>query len=290
MPATTRSDIVIPELLVEAVRGAFAGMQALNGTPAAIVKTGLPGDKRGGDKVEIPYFGTLGELEDIAEGEPLTITKLSATKEEALVQRAGKAFETTHWARLASRPEDDPYEEAARQIVEATQRRADKALIDAAVAAGADLLVHDVTAAAGGANKFTYDVMVDAKMKWGDEQDDIVLIGMHSATYGQLLKLKDTTGRPLLTDPVADGQLPRFTGIPVKVSDRFPVDGDTYTTLLFKRGAVVFWFNENPRIETDREPRTDTDLLVTNIYFAAHRYKRLPGATKSGVVAIKHKK
>jgi hypothetical protein len=284
MALTSKSNIVVPELLVEAVRGAFAGMTALNGSAAAVISNTL-GSQRGGDKVEVPYFGTIGELEDVNEGVALTPVNLTQTKEEAIVKRSGKAFETTYWARLAAA--SDPYEEAARQIVEAVQRRADKALIDVASLAGDDLLVHDVSAI--GAGKFSYDVMIDGKMKFGDEQEDIALLAVHSHTYGQMLKLKDGNGRPLLVDPVADGQLPRFTGIPVKVSDRQLEAAGVYTSLILKKGALAFWFNETPRTENDRDVLKDQDLIATHVYWAAHRYTRLPGMTKGGVVAIKHK-
>lgn len=288
MAVTTRSDVIVPELLEKAIQGAFSGARALYGTPAAIVKTGLPGDKKGGDKVKIPYFGTLGELEDVAEGDSLTPAALSMTSEEASVVHSGKAFEATHWSQLAAA--DDPYQEAARQFVEMVMRRGDKALIDAAIAPGLPAgMVLDVYNAST-PRTLDYDLVVDGKMCWGDEQDDIALMVVHSKVLGDLLKLKDSTGRPLLTIP-AEGQVHRLVNIPLIVSDRLAPTADSpakYTTALLKRGALAFWFQEQARVATDRDILADSDIAAVHIYWAAHRYSRLPGRTKGGVVLLKH--
>lgn len=288
MASSVRTDMIVPEILEEAVQGAFtSGMKALYGSPAAIVNGSLPGDKRGGDTVKIPYFGSLGELEDVAEGVALTPVALSMTDEEAAVQRAGKAFSMSNWAQIAA-AYADPYKEAARQIVEGVARRADKALLDVAVAALAPMTLDEYDA--GTPVTLNYDQLIEGKMLFGDEQDDIALLAVHSKTYGDLLKIKDSTGRPLLTDPVAGG-LQRFGNIPIIVSDRVAPDGSSpakYTSLVLKRGSLVFWYNGTPSVKTDDDILTDETVAAIHVYFAAHRYTRLPGHAKGGVVILKH--
>lgn len=290
MATTAKSNVIIPEILVEAVKGQFAGMQCLFGSPAAAVKTGLPGDKRGGDKVKVPYFGTIGEFEDVAEGAALTPVNLTQSSEEATVERSGKAFEAGHWARLAAA--EDPYTEAARQLVVAMRRKADSKLIAAAVAAGlpADH-IKDVWNATT-PRKIDYDLVIDGRMAFADEQDGISMVAIHSKVFGDLLKLKDGEGRPLATDVNGAG-LGRFAGVPLLVSDRCPVDSTDpsnpkYTSILFKANALAFWFNETPRIETDRDIYTDKDMVAVHMYYAVHRYSRLEGTTKPGIVLLKH--
>lgn len=284
MPITTRSQLIIPEVLQDAIRGEFQKVVALNGTGAAVVSPTLPGGLRGGDTVKVPYFGVLGELEDVAEGTPLTPTALTMTSETATVQHSGKAFEITEWAQLAA-AYADPYAEAARQLREAVTRRIDKALIDAAVTT---TLVKDVYSAVS-PRTLDYDVVIDAKLLWGDEQSDIALLVVHSKVFGDLLRLKDTTGRPLVNADATGADLPRFAGIPVRVSDRLPVSADDppkYTSLIVKRGALAAWYGGEPEVQTDRDILVDSRIAAVHVYWVAHRYSRMPGSTRTGVVKI----
>lgn len=284
MPITTRAQLIIPEILQDAIRGEFQKVVALNGTGAAVVSPTLPGGLRGGDTVKVPYFGVLGELEDVAEGAPLTPQQLTMTSETATVRRSGRAFEITAWAQMAA-AYADPYAEAARQLREAVTRRIDQALIDAAVTT--DLVVDVYSATTP--KTLDYDTVVNARLQWGDEQGDIALLVVHSKVFGDLLKLKDTTGRPLVNTDATGVELPRFAGIPVRVSDRLPVSADNppkYTSLIVKRAALAAWYNGEPEVQTDKDILADTQIAAVHVYWVAHRYSRLPGGTRTGVVKI----
>lgn len=289
MGTTKRSDLVIvSEVLQEAIKGQLAGMKIFAGSPACVINGSL-GSSMGGDTIKIPYFGTLGELDDLAaEGDALTPASLAQTSETTTVTHAGKAFEATQWALLAADPRSDPYTEAARQIAEAVRRRVDKALLDKAVAADGPMTV-DVYNAVTPRN-FDYDLYLSGRKLWGDEQDGIVMIAVHSKVLFDLYGLRDATGRPLLVD-MPEGGMPRLLGIPVMVSDRLAATADSppkYTSLLLKRSALAFWYNATPSVDQDKDILADTLVTATHIYFAAHRYSRLPGTTKSGVVLLKH--
>lgn len=288
MGFTKKGDVFVPELLDEALMGKFAGMTVMRKSGAAIFKMGMPaGRAQLGEKVIVPYFGSVGEMEDLTEdGQNLTPKKISTTQEEATVKHSGLALEATIWASMSG--VEDPYVEGARQIVETAERRADKALIDVAIASGSDLLTLDVYSA-GTPRKIDYDVVVDGKMLWGDEQEDIAAMVIHSKVKGDMLKLKDSTGRPLYVDGV-QGELDRFCGFPVLVSDRLAPSSDSpakYTTLLLKKGSLIFWLGEF-HSDDDKNILGDSRLMATHIYWAAHRYKRHPNGTKCGVVRIYH--
>jgi hypothetical protein len=368
MAVTTRSDVIVPELLQDAVAGAFAGMKCLAGTGAAVIGTGLPGDKRGGDTVTVPYFGNLGELEDVAENVALTPQSISMSSETSTVRRSGKAFEATRWAQTAAMA--DPYAEAQRQFREMIGRRADKALIDAAVASACRPRRSPTCSARPRRPRCPTTRGVNGRMVFGDESDSVVGAAVHSKVFTDLLKLKDGEALPLLTSPT-DGGISRFVGVPLIVSDRAPVEygvtsagttpptvaltgnsigkltfslevttggtrgtaifkwssdggttyttgvttaatvvlGDTgitatfaagtyatdnvytsvakYVTVLFRRGALAFWYNESPRVLADTDILVDADVTAVHVYWAAHRYSRLPGSTKSGIALIK---
>jgi hypothetical protein len=290
MSTTTTSDLIVPEILQDAIQAEFAGMKLLAGTPAAVMSNSFPaGTQKGGTTITIPYFDALGELEDITtEGDALTPEAMAMTDETTTVQHSGKAVEMTHWSRLAAEYAD-PYAEMARQFRVLVERRADKALIAAATTSLSSSMKNDVSVGSGAKVTLNYDNMVDSKLKWGDEQGDIVLLGVHSKVYGDLLKLKDSTGRPLLTLPTA-ADVARFCGIPVIVSDKCTKSTkgsyDTYDSLIVKRSALAFWYQEAPRVLTDQDVLADTDVAAIHLYWAAHRYKRTPGFTLPGVVQI----
>ncbi len=219
-----RTDLILPQILARAVKNAFRGMKVLYGS-AAVVKDFSMLNEKGGDKVKVPYFGSIGEWEDVAEGMPLTISGLTADSEDATVQRSGKAFDATDWARFASAPDSDPYAEAARQVVEGGVRRMDKALIDAALTS--DLVVDVFNA--GSPRTLDYDLVVDGQALWGDEYTSTALMMTHSTQRANLQKDKDSQGRPLYTD-VSQGAITTVAGLPVGISDRCPVEFPAVTT------------------------------------------------------------
>ena len=77
MPVTKRSDLIYTDILQAAIQGAYAGMVALYGTGAAVINTTMPkvgatgsgagGQFVGGDTIKIPYFDSIGELDDLAD-------------------------------------------------------------------------------------------------------------------------------------------------------------------------------------------------------------------------------
>lgn len=283
MPATTRADLIIPEVLADTVAGAWPNRIALYGTDAVVESRTLPGGVRNGDKVKVPYFGILGEFEQVAEGAPLTVTKLSMTSEEATVRRAGRAFEVTSWAQLAAMYAD-PYTEATRQILEGARREFDRALVEAANSTtGGGVATQDAST-----GTITYDALVDALAQFGDAQVDVAAVIVHSKVLADLRKLKDTTGQPIFVD-AQQGGLPRVMGLPLIVSDRAPVITGTptkYVTLIVRRGALALWYNGTPTVETDKDILADSTVVAVNVYYAAHRYSRLPGSDKPTVVRL----
>jgi HK97 family phage major capsid protein len=286
MALTKRSDLVIPEILVDAVQGEFEGQNVLVGSGVAVMSNTLPMDKRGGDTVTVPYFGTLGEMEDIVnEGDALTPESISMDADTATVRHSGKAFEITEWARMASL--GDPYAEAGRQFRVINTRRVDKALIEVANTGVPAEFTLDVSGI--GSGKIDIDVIIDATGLWGDQQDAIRLLAMHSKLYRDLMKLKDSTGKQLMTTPTRAEPIPMFNGIPVVVSDKMKTFNDgaqKYEMLLMKEAALAYWWQAPPKVVTDYDALADTDLIAMHTYWAAHRYRRVRGSTKPGVIKI----
>lgn len=296
MGLTTRSNSIVVDILQETITGAFAGKVALAGTGAAIMSSTLPGFGPdgaryvGGSTINVPYFDTIGELDDVSEGDALTPVALTTTNETSAVIHSGKAGEITNWAQLAAQFAD-PYAEYAKQFATAWIRRLDRNLIDKAAATD---LVLDVSANVGAAAQIGYDNMSSALFKWGDELGDEmpVLMVAHSAIIRDMRNLKDSTGRPLLMDSLVSGEMPRFMGIPVKASDRLVANASSvYNVLICRRGALACWYNGMPNVAEDFDILADTQITAVHTYHVAHLYKRPRGGsgTKRGVVNLKVK-
>jgi HK97 family phage major capsid protein len=289
MAINKTTDFFVPEILADAVKAAFTGKMALYGSGAAATSLTMPKSGRAsvGTTIKVPYFTSLGEFEDLVnDGDALTPATQTSSQTSATVKHSGKAFELTQWAEWAAAGLD-PYEEAARQLVEGFFRRLDKELITVASdTTSYSSYVNDVSAS--GAGTITYDAVIDSRQKWGDEADAIALMVVHSKVFGDMLKVKDAGGRPLLTD-INEGGLSKFAGIPVMVSDRINVASSVYSNLLCKRGALAAWVNGNPEVLTDKDILINANIAAVHMYYAVHRYNPMAGATKPGVVILKTK-
>lgn len=298
----TKANFFIPELLTDALVAGFGNLKALEGTGAVIFNASMPyGEANVGEKINVPYFTNIGELDEITtDGDSLTERSISSAAEQASVRHFGALLGFTDWSRWAAGG-GDPYVIASGQVNESIQRTADKLLIDAAAApVSGNTNLKDVFSV-GSPVKMSYDLAVDAKLMFGDDLSNIALLAVHSKVYGDLLKLKDGNDRPLMVDSFREGEFARFCGIPVITSDRLPVatsggSSDTlastsnpkYTSLVCKKGSLVFWMNGKPGVETDRKIERATSRAAVHVYAACHRYSKMPGATKPGVVVIKH--
>ena len=293
MGTTVRDTNLYTDLLQEAISGELAGMDVLYGSRAAVVQMTLPrngpnGPYKGGDKVVVPYFDFVGELEDLAEGGALTPSALTSTNEEASIVHSGKAGEVTSWAQMAASV-GDPYGEYAKQFARAFKRRIERALLSAAITSLPSTNILDITGEASpgiGRNP-----LLRAQALWGDEQSGIVLMSMHSKVYFDALQLVDSSGQPIFKEIVEAGPnggeaIRKLNGIPVAISDLNTKSGTTYSTLLFKEAALAAWVNGAPIVKGDSDILADTEVTAIHAYHVAHRYKRRPGWTLPGVIKL----
>lgn len=240
---TTDSRDFDVQVFTDIVQGHFSGKEALAGnsplaTSGAIsIDTRMPygGTEWIGNEVRVPYFGTLGAFVDNAENTAVTPLALKKTFETATVNRGSIAFEVTRWAQHSDLPGGDPYMESARQLAISAARYMDDKCIAAAVTTP---LVRDLYSASVPVY-LDWDVMVDGCALWGDENDDIAGMVVHSRVEAGLRKLRDQNGRPLLLESMVNGSRVRqFQGIPLHVSDRVPLTGSTMSTVT-ETGASV---------------------------------------------------
>ena len=291
---TTKGGLFVPEILADSVEAGFAGLNCLFGTGAAIVNSTLPaGPNNVGDQVKVPYFNLIGDLEDVdTDGGELSPAKLTSAAELATIYHSGKGVEFTRWAQMNP---TDPYAEGSRQIVEATRRRGDKALIDVAKSTSgwsaytSDLFSASVPVVLG------YDQIIAGMQLLGDEGmgEMPALIAVHSKVMKDLRLAKDADGNPRLVK-TAVGALPYLDtlGIPIMTSDKLTSTTSSgvakYQSLLMWPGSVVFWANGQPIFMNEQNARKPSDSTFVHIYWCAHRYLNRRQKSKPGVVHLFH--
>lgn len=235
MAITVNTDLIDVQILVDAVRGVFRGKTAFMGSVlvsqgAVRVSGTMPKGGPGavGKKIDIPYFGTIGEFVNNADGSAITPSKIQQVLEQATVARQSLAAETSRWAQGVGQIDPavgDPHQEAAEQVMVQATRAMDALCV---AEAKTTPLVSDVYSAT--IPVYTdWDLIIDAKTLWGDEQDNIVAMVVHSQSLADMAKLKNGHGDPLLVLNQTQGQesVIRFAGVPVVVSDKVPLDGST---------------------------------------------------------------
>lgn len=214
------------QVLEDAVRGHFAGKNALVGTQlqqsgAVIINDSLPAGRESlHNEITIPYFGTIGDFVANGESSAAVPVALKSTHEKATLARYSLAFEVSRWAQRSGPSDMDPYAECAAQIAMSAQRKIDELCVTEAATTP---LVRDVYSASVPVY-LDWDALVDSQALWGDEQDEIAGLVVHSHVEKGLRKLKDDNGRPLIVDNFANGRrVSMFGGLPVTVSDRVPL-------------------------------------------------------------------
>lgn len=297
MSRTISTDVVNPELLTEAVRGQFAQKGAFMGAGvkqigACVVSGSMPegGPKAIGQTVKVPYFNYIGDF--VANNETTSGTfmssfspnKIAQTSETSSISRDSLFFEVSQWAQgnaLVNPAVGNPYEEAARQAEASASRAMDKRIITAASAAGAPAKDYYSSSSP---RTLDWDMLVDSMFElWGDEQDEIAGIITHSQGKKDILKLKDSTGRPLLLESQREGDVDIFCGLPLIVSDRVTITGSAM-------GSVTASGTTPPTVTLSGTPlgtfRLQIDIVVGgSLGTATFRFSTDGGNTWSATMA-----
>lgn len=296
MSGVATSDIFIPQVATDAIVAGISdeGIPVLYGSEAVNVDATLgdQGQLKVGRKITVPYFGMIGKWQmDVPENVAVNPDKATETVEEGVVKQARIAIEWSTWVQMCMRGRArnlDPYVLFAGQAMERLTQAFEEKLVTTAVT-GLDSAY--VNAAPADANKtIDWDSVADTKQLLGDAARKIVMLSCHSKVKTDLVKLKDAVGRPLLIDATAGtNEIPRLQGLPVYESDFNVKSADVpakYDTLLLQRGALALW-HTMPTVETWKDPRSQTNQIILNLFYIVYRYKSLPGGSKPGVLILR---
>lgn len=156
---TKLTNIINPEVMGDMLDAKIEAQLKL--TPYAKVDTTLQGVP--GDTKTVPSWNYIGDAEDIAEGEEVDTTKMTASQETFTVKKAMKSVSITQEAINSGL--GNPVGQAETQLAKSIAGKVDNDVLAAA---------YKGTMTSGdGSENISYEGIVDANTKFEDEEDGI---------------------------------------------------------------------------------------------------------------------
>lgn len=268
------ADGFIPDVWAGLIQGEFKNKVRV--APLAVNIEGLEGQP--GETITLPKWGTLKDLSELTEAEPITTQTLGQTATQATIKEYGTAVEWTDKRALTGL--GDLAGEVTRQLGVLAARNLDAELIKCAAAetgsgtTGKNVqskpLALDVSSST---KNLSWDVIVDGIAKFGDAWEPSDFAGLLIRSDMQAMLMKDSTfikaadlGRDTT---VTTGQIGVLAGLPVIVTDRLP----EHQFLMLKRGALGVAYKRRPVLEHDRDILKRTHVVTMNVHYAVKRLK-----------------
>lgn len=213
----------------------------------------------GGKTVNMPFWGDLDGEENVSsDSGDITVDKISASQDVAVITRRDKAFGVTDLAvDLAG---DDPMAWIASRIGAYWAKRDNIKVINTLkgifTSGGAgENLVYDISGGAGSAAVLDKDTMIWAAQKLGDKKSNLTAVAMNSAAEAFLSSLdaQSTLYRP----SEAPGKVATYNGKAIVMDDNLGFNTSTKVAEIYLFGAGAVALNDCPSktpFETGRDP------------------------------------
>ena len=192
MAATRISDIIVPEVFNPYVIERTAELSGFwqSGVVETVEGLDIMGVE-GGQLVTMPFFQDLtGEDEILSDNGPLTVDRIAADRDVAVIHARGKAWGVNDLAKALSGA--DPMAAIGDLVADYWARRKQAVLIatlNGAMAAGNMASnVLDISELTGGAEVIDGASFVDATALLGNNNLKLSAVAMHSATVAKLKK------------------------------------------------------------------------------------------------------
>ena len=251
--ATKLAQLINPEVM-----GAFAERKLeaeFKFAPLAVVGHELQG--QAGDTLTIPVWGYIGKADDVAEGQPIPISKMGQTKTTVKVKKAGKGIELTDEAVLSGL--GDAVGEGEKQLAESILDKVNKDCFDALM--GTTTLQHSTSAG----NVLNADEVADALVHFKEDVHEGQVLFVSPKRYAQLRK--DPAWVTVLAgEKFISGQVGEIMGCSIVVSNTME-DGKA---LIVRAGALGLELKRDTMIETDRDIIHKSTIITIDKHYVAY--------------------
>lgn len=289
MPATTLTDVIVPEIFTPYVIERTAELSEFFTSGIVSPVSELTFGDRGGSTVEMPFWQDLtGDDQVLDTNTDLDVNNMNADQDTAVLNARALVYGSKDL--VAALAGSDPQDAVATLIADKWSRRWQAALVAtlngamgalAAESPGVNNL--DISLLSGGASIIDGESFIDASYQLGDAETRLVAVAMHSHTYALLRKLDlidfipDSQGRPF----------PTYMQKRVIIDDGMPHSNGVYTTYLFGDGAIGYG-EGSPKVPTEVERNGlkggGEEYLISRRHFVLHP-RGIRWRPKSGVPA-----
>lgn len=276
---TKLSDLIDPEVMGDMVSAKIP--KKLRVAPFAKVDDTLVGVP--GDTITVPSYGYIGDASDVAEGEAVTIEKMTTSTRQATVKKAMKGVSLTDEAVLSGY--GNPVGEANTQLALAIAAKIDNDCMDALQ--GASLVYN------GSAGALDYEGIVNALDLFEEEQGTDKVLFIHPKQLTALRKDADFLSADKYQGGVMlSGEVGMIAGCRVVPSKKVPVvsydpdgegDGATavncYACPIVKLEtdpevedevpALTIYRKRDVNVETERKPKVRTTEITADEFYVA---------------------
>ena len=229
--ATKKANLVIPEVLGQFIDVKM--MDKIKLTPVAKVYRDLQGVA--GDTLSIPVYEFIGIGADVAEGEDVELSTLSASKKDIPVKKAGKGVSVTKESLISAFGNTE--EEIARQLLMAIAGKVEEDMFTAL--RGAKLSYSGAIDKAG---------VAQALVKFGEDIEEKMYLYVSPASYAELRSSQDfveiANGKAII-----NGHVGQFMGCEVIVSGRVQAT----EAFIVKEEALGLVMKEAVEVEMDKD-------------------------------------
>lgn len=253
MPQTTLSNLINPQVMADMISAELPNK--IKFAPLARIDDTLASQP--GNTITVPKYAYIGDAADVAEGVAMGTVTLTASTTQATVKKAGKALEITDESALSGY--GDPVGEANKQLLLSIAAKVDA---DVVTALDSATLTHSAGAV------ISYNPIVDAIDKFGEEDDEPKILFIHPLQKGTIRK--DANFIANVPNAYMSGVIGEIAGCQVVASNKVPeVAGtpNTYKNYIVKPGAIDIYLKRNVQVESDRDILKKTTVISADEHY-----------------------
>lgn len=263
MALTKINDLVNPKVMADMISAKIEKKIVV--APFAKVDDTLMGVP--GDKIVVPKYSYIGDAADVSEGDEVGTAKLVTTTTEATIKKAMKAVELSDEAVLSGY--GNPIGETNNQLAMAIAAKVDNDAMD-------KLLTASVTYT--GTGIISYDGIVDAIDKFGEESNCRKVIFVHPSQLTQLRHDEDFISKEKYTgDVLVTGEIGMIANTIVVPSKKVPMKDGYYVCPIVQieaadetsdeTPALTIYIKRDTNVETQRQSlKRVTDISADKFY------------------------
>ncbi len=268
MAVTKMANVINPEVMGDMIDAKIEAMLKI--TPYAKVDTSLQGVA--GDTKTVPSWNYIGDAVDIAEGEEVDLTAMTAGTKTFTIKKAMKAVGITQEA--VNSGLGNPIGQAEQQLAKAIAGKVDKDVLDA-------VLKSSITVGDGSA-AISYAGIVDAVGKFAEEEitDKVMFVAPEQVTTlrkdPEFISADKYNNNVMMT-----GEIGMVAGVRIVPSKKIKAADSKFTCPVIKLEpensetdytedelpAVTIFLKKDVQTDADWKARTQTHEIVTAKYY-----------------------